>query len=60
MVMIVKARGVEIGTNSDNTAEDLSFSDKPLWKGKYYLLLNEDFSVHKHAFIQVFLPKKPY
>jgi hypothetical protein len=31
-----------------------------LWRGKYYLLLNDDFFVHGHAFIQVCLLDDPF
>jgi hypothetical protein len=38
----------------------LPYRDRPFWRGKYCLLLNEDFSVHGHAFIQVCLPDEPF
>ena len=31
-----------------------------MWRGKYCLLLNGDFSVHSQAFIQVYFPDKPF
>jgi hypothetical protein len=36
------------------------FLTGPLWRGKYCLLLNEDFLVHGRAFIQVCLPDEPF
>jgi hypothetical protein len=44
----------------DESAGVLPFSDWPFWRGKYCLLLNEDFSVHGRAFIQVCLPNEPF
>jgi hypothetical protein len=38
----------------------LPYPDRPFWRGKYCLLLNEDFSVHGRAFIQVCLPDEPF
>jgi hypothetical protein len=38
----------------------LPYHDRPFWRGKYCLLLNEDFSVHSRAFIQVCLPNEPF
>jgi hypothetical protein len=38
----------------------LPYPDRPFWRRKYCLLLNEDFSVHGHAFIQVCLPDEPF
>jgi hypothetical protein len=42
----------------DESVGALPYLDRPLWRGKYYLLLNEDFSVHDRAFIQVCLPNE--
>jgi hypothetical protein len=44
----------------DESASAPPFPDRPLWRGKYCLLLNEDFSVHGRAFIQVCLPDEPF
>jgi hypothetical protein len=49
-----------IGIHVDESAGALLFLDRPLWRRKYYLLLNEDFSVHGQAFIQVCLPDEPF
>jgi hypothetical protein len=38
----------------------LPYLDRPFWRGKYYFLLNEDFSVHGWAFIQVCFLDKPF
>ena len=38
----------------------LHYPDRPLWKRKYCLLLNDDFSMHGCAFIQVCLPDDPF
>jgi hypothetical protein len=38
----------------------LPYPDRPFWRGKYCLLLNEDFSMHGRAFIQVCLPDEPF
>jgi hypothetical protein len=43
----------------DESAGALPFPNKPLWRGKYCLLLNDDFSMHGRAFIQVCLPDEP-
>jgi hypothetical protein len=48
------------GTYEEVAAGTLSYPDRPFWKGKYCLLLNEDFLVHGRAFIQVCLPDEPF
>jgi hypothetical protein len=48
------------GIHMDESAGALPFPDRPLWRGKYCLLLNEDLSVHGLAFIQVFLLDEPF
>jgi hypothetical protein len=48
------------GVHQDGSAGVLSYLDRPLWRGKYCLLLNDDFSVHGRAFIQVCLPYEPF
>lgn len=48
------------GIHEDGSVGTLSYHDKLLWRRKYCLLLNEDFSVHGRAFIQVYLPDKPF
>jgi hypothetical protein len=47
------------GIHLDESAGALPFPNKPLWRGKYCLLLNDDFSMHGRAFIQVCLPDEP-
>jgi hypothetical protein len=37
-----------------------SYPDRPLWRGKYCLLFNEDFSVHGRSVIQVCLSDEPF
>jgi hypothetical protein len=48
------------GIYEDESAGALPYPDRPLWRGKYCLLLNEDFSMHGRAFIQVCLPNEPF
>jgi hypothetical protein len=48
------------GVHEDGFAGALPYPDKPLWRRKYCLLLNDDFSVHGWAFIQVCLPDEPF
>jgi hypothetical protein len=48
------------GVHEDGSAGALPYPDKPLWRRKYCLLLNEDFSVHDRAFIQICLPDEPF
>jgi hypothetical protein len=48
------------GIYEDESADALPYPDRPLWRGKYCLLLNEDFSVHNRAFIQVCLLDEPF
>jgi hypothetical protein len=38
----------------------LPYPDRPLWRRKYCLLLNDGFSVHGRAFIQVCLPDESF
>jgi hypothetical protein len=49
-----------VGIYEDESVGALPYLDRPLWRGKYCLLLNEDFSVHGRAFIQVCLPDEPF
>jgi hypothetical protein len=46
--------------HKDGSADALPYPDRPMWTGKYCLLLNDDFSVHGRAFIQVYLPDEPF
>jgi hypothetical protein len=55
-----RAEQLGAGDHQDGFACALSYPDKPLWRGKYYLLLNDDFFVHGRAFIQVCLPDEPF
>jgi hypothetical protein len=48
------------GIHVDESADALPFPNRPLRRGKYCLLPNEDFSVHGRAFIQVCLPDEPF
>jgi hypothetical protein len=48
------------GVHGDGFAGALPYPDRPLWRGKYCLLLNDDFTVHGRAFIQVYLPNEPF
>jgi hypothetical protein len=48
------------GINEEVPDGALPYPDRPFWRGKYCLLLNEDFSVHGRAFIQVCLPDEPF
>jgi hypothetical protein len=48
------------GVHEEGSAGALSYPDRALWRGKYYLLLNDDFSMHGQAFIQVCLPNEPF
>jgi hypothetical protein len=48
------------GIYEEEADDALPYPDRPFWRGKYCLLLNEDFSVHGRAFIQVCLPDKPF
>jgi hypothetical protein len=49
-----------VGVHEDGFAGALSYPDRPLWRGKYCLLLNDDFSMHGRAFIQVYFPDEPF
>jgi hypothetical protein len=46
--------------HEDGSTGTLSYPDRPLWRGKYCLMLNDDFSVHGQAFIQVCLLDEPF
>jgi hypothetical protein len=48
------------GMNEEVPDGALPYPDRLFWRGKYCLLLNEDFSVHGRAFIQVCLPDEPF
>jgi hypothetical protein len=48
------------GMNEEVPDGALPYPDRPLWRGKYCLLLNKDFSLHGRAFIQVCLPDEPF
>jgi hypothetical protein len=46
--------------HEDGSTGALPYPERPLWRGKYCLLLNEDFSVHGRALIQVCLHEEPF
>lgn len=43
-----------------NSEGSLQYLPRPLWRGRYYELLNEDLLVFRRAQIQVYMPEEPF